>query len=249
MLKRDELNLPFGAPGSCCPRRRKEFPYRRRGSFAHCLLHLPVCLLRSQLLSRPGEGRGTATALLLASGVPGSASGSAGGVLGLRFRAPGLRIWKPGRLSLFKPRRAPSHLWLGTGPRVLRFTALNCWEFRPIPVRRNFGAWDCKVTPAGCACQGGNTTGCIPSNDGLGAGLRPGFPHCGKTGPIADCGEGTFWTSRAGKSRGSFAASRCRRSLLHHRGHRGHRGKQSRAAAILRLCHVGFSIVPPGPGV
>jgi hypothetical protein len=47
-------------------------------------------------------------------------------------------------------------------------------------VRRNFVAWDCKVTPADCACQEGNTTGCIPNNDGLGAGLEPVFPHCGK---------------------------------------------------------------------
>src|SRR5579862_3479951 len=37
--------------------------------------------------------------------------------------------------------------------------------------------WDCKVTPAGCACQEGNTTGCIPSNDGLDAVLGTGFPH------------------------------------------------------------------------
>jgi hypothetical protein len=31
--------------------------------------------------------------------------------------------------------------------------------------------WDCKVTPAYCACQEGNTIGCISSNDGLGAGV------------------------------------------------------------------------------
>jgi hypothetical protein len=54
------------------------------------------------------------------------------------------------------------------------------WKFRPIPVRRKFRPWICKVTPADCACQERNTTGCIPSNDGLGAGLRPEFPHCGK---------------------------------------------------------------------
>jgi hypothetical protein len=36
---------------------------------------------------------------------------------------------------------------------------------------------DCKVTPAGWACQEGNTTGCISSNDGLDAGLGVGFPH------------------------------------------------------------------------
>ena len=38
-------------------------------------------------------------------------------------------------------------------------------------------AWDCKVTPAYSACQEGNTIGCIPSNDGLDAGLGPGFPQ------------------------------------------------------------------------
>ena len=47
----------------------------------------------------------------------------------------------------------------------------------PIPVRRNLLAWDCKVTPVYCACQEGNTIGCIPSNDGLDAGWRAGFPH------------------------------------------------------------------------
>ncbi len=31
--------------------------------------------------------------------------------------------------------------------------------------------WDCKVTPAYCACQERNTIGCISSNDGLGAGV------------------------------------------------------------------------------
>jgi hypothetical protein len=47
-------------------------------------------------------------------------------------------------------------------------------------VRRNFRAWDCKVTPADSSCQEINTTGCIPSNDGLDAGFEPRFPHCGK---------------------------------------------------------------------
>ena len=31
--------------------------------------------------------------------------------------------------------------------------------------------WDCKVTPANCVCQEGNTIGCISSNDGLDAGV------------------------------------------------------------------------------
>src|SRR6266700_3215411 len=37
--------------------------------------------------------------------------------------------------------------------------------------------WDCKVTPTSCTCQERNTIGCIPSNDGLDAGLGPGFPQ------------------------------------------------------------------------
>src|SRR5579864_6412337 len=41
-------------------------------------------------------------------------------------------------------------------------TAFTTLLFRPIPVRRNLCAWDCKVTPASCACQEGNTIGCIP---------------------------------------------------------------------------------------
>jgi hypothetical protein len=56
---------------------------------------------------------------------------------------------------------------------------------RPIPVGRNFMPWDCKLTPADCACQEGNTTGCIPSNDGLDAGLRSRFPHGRKQRAVA----------------------------------------------------------------
>jgi hypothetical protein len=41
----------------------------------------------------------------------------------------------------------------------------------------NLLLWDCKVTPAGCACQEGNTICCISSNDGLDAGLGVRFPH------------------------------------------------------------------------
>ena len=57
-------------------------------------------------------------------------------------------------------------------------------------MRRNFRAWDCKVTPADSSCQEINTTGCIPSNDGLDAGFEPRFPHCGKhkTGVICRIG-------------------------------------------------------------
>jgi hypothetical protein len=119
----------------------------------------------------------------------------------LRFRAPGLRIWKPGRLSLvLLLRRVPSHLWLGTGPRPLFIST--AWEFRPIPVSRNFGAWDCKVTPAGSSCQEGNTIGCIPSNDGLGAGFGTRFPHCGKQRTVVICGIGHFGTVCHGRGWG-----------------------------------------------
>jgi len=63
-------------------------------------------------------------------------------------------------------------------------TAFTTLLFRPIPVRRNLCAWDCKVTPASCTCQEGNTIGCIPSNDRLDAGSGPCFPHCGKHGSL-----------------------------------------------------------------
>lgn len=56
-------------------------------------------------------------------------------------------------------------------------------EFRPVPAGRNSLLWDCKVTPARSACQGRNTIGCIPSNDGLGAGFGSCFPH--GTSPVA----------------------------------------------------------------
>ena len=84
----------------------------------------------------------------------------------------------PEPFSAYGGRRVTS----GRAPDRIVFPVLlsPAWKFRPIPVRRNFCAWDCKVTPADCACQEGNTTGCIPSNDGLGAGLGSGFPHCGK---------------------------------------------------------------------
>ncbi len=57
----------------------------------------------------------------------------------------------------------------GAGPRSL------VYAFRLIPVRRKFVAWDCKVTPADCACQERNTTGCISSNDGADAGTMARF--------------------------------------------------------------------------
>jgi hypothetical protein len=89
-------------------------------------------------------------------------------------------MWNPGAQALLS-RRAPSYLWLGAEP--LRFGSLHSLPaiFRLIPVRRKIRAWDCKVTPASCACQEGNTTGCIPNNGGLGAGVRDGFSTPRKT--------------------------------------------------------------------
>ena len=62
----------------------------------------------------------------------------------------------------------------GSGGPPVSYTIRNS---SPIPVGRNLLAWDCKVTPAGCGCQEGNTIGCIPSNDGLDAGSGAGFPQ------------------------------------------------------------------------
>jgi hypothetical protein len=156
-------------------------------------------MLRFQLCRAPGEDRGTATALI--AGFRHSASGSSScfcfqlkkvsgaGLTDLEAQAP----------EPFLMRRVPSHLWLDTGPRLL-------W----IPSHSReaeFVAWDCKVTPAGCACQGRNTTGCIPSNDALDAGFEPGFPHCGK--PEMAAVEKSLHESRffLGFPRGWLAAS------------------------------------------
>ncbi len=128
-------------------------------------------LLHAQLLSRPGGRVGErpprfigfrSCRRLLRFKVSGA------GLADLEARAP-----EP----LFVAEGAESPL-AGTGPHP--YLSVPLWEFRPIPVSRNFGAWDCKVTPAGSSCQEGNTIGCIPSNDGLDAGFGPCFPHCGK---------------------------------------------------------------------
>jgi len=52
-------------------------------------------------------------------------------------------------------------------------------ETRLVPARQISKLWDCKVTPAYCACQEGNTIGCISSNDGLDAGMRDWFSTTG----------------------------------------------------------------------
>ena len=91
--------------------------------------------------------------------------------------------------------QAPEPFWQAENaesPLAGRRTAsfVFAWQLRLIPVRRKFVAWDCKVTPAAGTCQEGNTTGCIPSNGGLDAGLRRGFPHPGQTGAAFICGVG-----------------------------------------------------------
>jgi hypothetical protein len=151
------------------PRRRKEFPYLSATGIA--------CFT---VMSRPGGGSGNGHRASFRN----PSTSFRLPAFGFRFlvSAPGLRIRKPGRLYLSDLRRAPSHLWLGAfWVALLAFTTL---LFRPIPVRRNLCAWDCKVTPASCTCQEGNTIGCIPNNDGLDAGSGPCFPHCGKHGSL-----------------------------------------------------------------
>jgi hypothetical protein len=138
------------------PRRRREVPLS--AGYGDCVFNLHVAP-RGRIGERPPRFvRHPATGFRLPA-------------FGHRFEvsAPGLRIRKPGRLCLF---------WLAEGAKSplagraeppglhYAFTAL---LFRPIPVGWNLCAWDCKVTPASCACQEGNTIGCIPSNDGLGA--------------------------------------------------------------------------------
>ena len=124
----------------------------------------------SVFVAPPGEDRGTATALRFGSGFRGSASGA---LVWLKVSGAGLTDLKAQAPEPFLLRRVPSHLLAEHRTAFLKY---------PTHSREpEFVAWDCKVTPASCACQEGNTIGCIPSNDGAGAGFRAGFPHCGKT--------------------------------------------------------------------
>jgi hypothetical protein len=89
----------------------------------------------------------------------------------------------------------PSHLWLGSDPRLLLsithlFTDLltHSAEAAPFPRDDLQSLWDCKVTPAYCACQEGNTTGCISSNDGLGTGMVDLFSTRGIHGVFTKAG-------------------------------------------------------------
>ena len=199
-LKLSELSFPFaGSLGSCCRAGEKELPCLPAGRLQNLtaapsiadVLFTDANLLLSQFLFY--ESPSSPISVALGGGSRNGHRTSASVRLdhsvrsfARRFRAPGLRIWKPRRLSLLACLRSvPSHLWLGTGP-LFAPLLQHCFSYcfgksRPIPVSRNFGAWDCKVTPVGCACQERNTTGCIPSNDGLDAGLSTDFPHCGKS--------------------------------------------------------------------
>jgi hypothetical protein len=81
--------------------------------------------------------------------------------------------------------------------RCIQLTAT--YESRPIPVRRNLVPWDCKVTPADCTCQEGNTIGCIPNNDGLDARSGPRFPHGRQGGKVWVWSDGPSWSFRRQK--------------------------------------------------
>ena len=121
------------------------------------------------LLSRPGGGSGNGhrTSLLRLRAVGSRSLKTASVRFGRRANGSGA-----GRLCPLFP----------AGCRVTSGWAsgricVHSQEFRPVPAGRNSLLWDCKVTPADCACQGRNTIGCIPSNDGLGARFELRFPH------------------------------------------------------------------------
>ena len=105
----------------------------------------------------------------------------------LKVSGAGPTDLKSRRLSLFLPAEGAESPLAGH-----RTASLHCCssKLRPIPVRRSFPAWDCKVTPADCACQEGNTIGCISNNDGLDAGLGPRFPQ--KRGLATICWAGQW---------------------------------------------------------
>src|SRR5579864_268087 len=175
----DETSQTFHlrAPAFLCCRvdERNSLSCRPR----ECLLHFH--------LSRPGGGSGNGHRASFRN----PAASFRLPAFGFRFlvSAPGLRIRKPGRLDactfLACGGRQVTSGWAPY--RLGCITAFTTLLFRPIPVRRNLCAWDCKVTPASCACQEGNTIGCIPSNDGLDAGSVPRFPHCAKRRVVAIC--------------------------------------------------------------
>src|SRR5580692_9241728 len=91
-------------------------------------------------MSSPGEGRGTATALLFgssiwASGFPRSLKVE---LPGLRLWAPGLRIWKPGRLEPSLSAEGAESPLAGHRTASLSCTALLLFNSAPIPVESEF---------------------------------------------------------------------------------------------------------------
>src|SRR5579864_6152541 len=134
----------------------------------------PICRLRGLRVAlfscrAPGEGSGNGHRASFRN--PATSFGFPASASGVWFRRRAYGSESPGACAFFDLRRAPSHLW----PAPDRLVCITALLFRPIPVRRNLCAWDCKVTPASCACQEGNTIGCIPSNDGLDAGVQVTF--------------------------------------------------------------------------
>lgn len=140
-------------------RRDRKFPDHPRGRYC---TDLPCSR------SYPGGGAGTATAFPSAAALRRSESGGPRVYSYVSVLAPGSQ--SEALAPVLRRPQVTSGLGSTAG---FAFTL----EFRPIPVGWNSCAWDCKVTPVHCACQEGNTIGCIPSNDGLDARLGPCFPH------------------------------------------------------------------------
>jgi hypothetical protein len=118
---------------------------------------------RTVFSRHPGEVGGTITALSnLLSGPDGPFCGPA----------------EP-QASCYLRELAPGHLWPGAIPAGFSFDYArpsNLARSRETGVK---GLWECKVTPAYCACQGGNTIGCILNNDGLDSGSADLFSTTG----------------------------------------------------------------------
>jgi hypothetical protein len=106
---------------------------------------------------------------------------------------------KPSALGCL--RRTRSHLWLRVSRFIFFRYRCSLAETRPIPVERISMPRDCKVTPAGCACQERNTTGCISNNDGLDAELRVRSGRFFHTG-FADEHDGAKGSSRVWSGEG-----------------------------------------------
>ena len=155
---------------------------------------------RYQLLSRPGGGSGNGHRIDCQLPVSGNRqSGKPGGLLsqqGSRLRAPDLRIRTHEYRRPVRPMFAADK---AKSPLAWRRTAASADCSLPIrPHSREAGfftAWDCKVTPARCSCQEGNTIGCIPSNDGLDTAFGPRFPHRGPDGIV--CVGSVCWRLRS----------------------------------------------------